>query len=234
MEKLKFFIQNIQAVLFIENFAFRNKLGIVSKINEVVDNLFDGDPTMLPLPPDAPPEIPRIQLKDSGPIYSLNFSPTRIDFFYNEPGKPERNFDSLKDDYLKYFFNIVKLVKDEYRLSISRIAIVVKATSEIETGSNLLIHENFLGGKPFFRNTYALEIHALEKATMNGYEINRWFRIKTARAKTGEDNILFVEIDINTLQDKPRDFGLEEIKDFYNKSIVFAKNSFSSCFGVSL
>jgi hypothetical protein len=69
---------------------------------------------------------------------------------------------------------------------------------------------------------------------MNGYDINRWFRIKTARAPAGKDNILFVEIDINTLQDKPRDFGLEEIKDFYNKSIVYAKNSFSSCFGVSL
>jgi hypothetical protein len=234
MDKLRFFIQNIQATLFIENFAFRNKVGIVSKINEAVDNLFDGDPTMLPLPIDAPPEIPRIQLKDSKPMYSLNFSPTRIDFFYNEPGIPEKNLDSLKDDYLKYFFNIVKLVKDEYRLSIPRIATVVKATSEIETGSNLLIYENFLGSKPFFKNTYSLEIHSLEKTIMNGYDINRWFRIKTARAPAGKDNILFVEIDINTLQDKPRDFGLEEIKDFYNKSIVYAKNSFSSCFGVSL
>jgi len=33
---LRFLIQNIQAVLFIENFAFRNKLGIASRINEAV------------------------------------------------------------------------------------------------------------------------------------------------------------------------------------------------------
>lgn len=234
MEKLRFLIQNIQSVLFIENFAFRNKLRIASRINEVANNLFDGDPTMLDLPPDAPPEIPRIQLKDSKPIYSLNFSPTRIDFFYNEPGKPEKNLDSIKDDYLTNFFKIVKLVKDEYRLSIPRIATVVKATSEIETGSNLLIYENFLGKQPFFKNTYALEIHSLEKTTMNGYDINRWFRIKTARAPSGQDNILFVEIDINTLPEKPMDFELQEIKDFHNKSIVFAKDSFLMCFGAAL
>jgi len=106
--------------------------------------------------------------------------------------------------------------------------------SEIEGGSNLLIHGDFLGEKPFFKNTYGLEIHALEKTAMNSYGVNRWFRIKTARTLTGEDNILFVEIDINTLQEKPRDFDLEEIKDFFNKSIIYAKNSFSTCFGVSL
>ncbi len=234
MEKLIFFIQNIQSALFIENFAFRNKLGIASKINEVVNNLFDGDPIMLDLPPNAPPEIPRIQLKDSGPNYSLNFSPIRIDFFYNQPKKPEKILDSLKDEYLKYFFNIVNLFKDEYRLSIPRVAIVIKALSEVETRSNLFLHDKLLGGKHFFKNAHSLEIHALEKTAMNNYDINRWFRIKTGRSPSGEDNILFVEIDINTLAEKPRDFGLEEIKDFYPKSIDFAKNSFLNCFGVTL
>jgi hypothetical protein len=104
---LKFFIQNIQGVLFIENFAFRDKLGIASKINQAVDNLFDGDPIMLDLPPEAPFEIPRIQLKDSKMFYGLNFSPTRIDFFYNEPGKPEKKLDSLSGNYLEYFFRII-------------------------------------------------------------------------------------------------------------------------------
>jgi len=234
MEKLGFFIQNIQGVLFIENFAFRNKLRIASRINDVVNNLFDGDPTMLDLPPDAPAEIPRIQLKDSKPIYSLNFSPTRIDFFYNEPGKPDKVLDSLKDDYLKYFFSIINLVKDEYRLSIPRIATIIKTVSEIEGGSNLLIYRSFLGEKPFFNNTYGLEVHALEKTAMNGYDVNRWFRIRTGRTPAGEDKILSVEIDINTLPEKPRDFNIEEIRDFYKKSITYARSSFSNCFGVSL
>lgn len=234
MEKLDFLIQNIQSVLFIENFAFRNKISIAARINQAVDNLFDGDPTMLDLPSQAPPEIPRIQLKNSIPNFSLNFSPIRIDFFYNEPEKPQKKIDAIKEDYFRHLFNIVDLVKDEYHLDISRVAIVIKASSEIEKSSNLLIHEDFLNENRFFKDTYSLEIHALQKTTISGYDINRWFRIKSARAPSGQDNFLFVEIDVNTLQEKPRDFTLMEIKEFFTKSVDFAKTSFSSCFGLSL
>ena len=55
-------------------------------------------------------------------------------------------------------------------------------------------------------------------------------------AKHYKGKVVFVEIDINTftLQEKPKDFDLEEIKDFFNKSMIYAKNSFLNCFGVSL
>lgn len=234
MADLRFFIQNIQSVLFIENFAFRNKLGIASKINEAVNNLFDGDPIMLDLPIDAPPEIPRIQLKDIKPNYSLNFSPIRIDFFYNEPQKPEKSLDLLKNDYLKNWSKIIDLVKGEYHLGTTRLALVIKASSEIEKGSNLFIQSTFLGGAPFFENTYSLEIHALEKTLLNSFNINRWFRIKTARTQAGQDNILFIEADVNTLPEKPKDYDVEEIKAFFEKSFAFIKSNFSKCLGVSL
>ena len=234
MNQLDFVIQNIQGVLFIENFAFRNKLGIASKINEAVNNLFDGDPTMIDLPPEAPLEIPRIQLKDSKPVYSLNFCPNRIDFFYNEAGKPEKKLSNLKEEYLDYFSKIVALVKDEYCLSTPRIAIIIKALSEVEAGSNLFLQEKFFKNASFFRDTHALEIHSLEKRMMKEFDINRWFRIKTARTPAGQDDILFVEIDINTQPEKPRDFGKKEITDFCLDSIEFAKENFLNCFGVSL
>jgi len=234
MSELNFVIQNIQGVLFIENFAFRNKLGIASRINEAVNNLFDGDPTMLDLPPEAPLEIPRIQLKDSKPVYSLNFCANRIDFFYNDPGKPEKKLSGLKDEYLNYFFKIVALVKYEYHLSTPRLAVVLKALSDIETGANSFLQENFLGKAPFFKGTHTLEIHALEKRQMREFDINRWFRIKTARSPNGKDDILFVEVDINTQPEKPKDFEKEEIREFCLSSIEFAKESFLNCFGVSL
>jgi hypothetical protein len=234
MEKLNFFIQNIQNVLFLESFAFRNKLAIASKINEAVGQLFDGDPMMLNLSPEAPPEIPRIQLKDSRSIYGLNFSVNRIDFFYNEPEKPTKKFDSIKDEYLNNFLKINRLVKDDYHLSTPRIAMVIKALSEIDIGSNLFLHQEFLGRKEFFQNTHALEIHTLEKTGLGQFAINRWFRIKTARDPLGKDGNLFVEIDINTQPEKSHDFGKQEIEEFYSRAIGFAKDSFLNCFESSL
>jgi hypothetical protein len=227
----KFFIQNIQGVLFIESFAFRNKLEVASKINSAVNNLFDGDPVMLDLPPEAPPEIPRIQLKDSNAVHSLNFSPVRIDFFYNEPGKPEKTLDSLTNDYLKYLFSIAGLIKTAYNLGVPRIALVLRVLGEMEDGSNLVVYKKFLGENLFFKDAAALEIHALETTTMKDYNINRWFRIRT----TGlQGNILSVEIDINTMPERPADFDLEKIKDFYRTSLEFARQKFLNCFGKPL
>jgi hypothetical protein len=230
----KFLIQNIQGVLFIENFAFRDKLGIASKINKGTNNLFDGDPIMLDLPPGVPPEIPRIQLKSSKAVYSLNFSPMRIDLFYNESGKPEKTLDALRGDYLKYLFNIVELIKTEYHLGVPRIAIVLKTLREMEVGSNLFVYEKFLGGNPFFKGASSLEIHSLEKTTMKDYHINRWLRIKTGTGLPVNEKVLSVEIDINTMPEKHGDFDLEKIKDFYRNSLDFAKENFSRCFGESL
>lgn len=227
----KFFIQNIQGVLFIENFAFRNKLEVASKINDAVNNLFDGDPVMLDLPPEAIPEIPRIQLKDSNAVYSLNFSPVRVDFFYNEPGKPEKTLDSLIDNYLKYLFGIVELIKAAYNLGVPRIALVLKTLGEMEAGSNLFVYKKFLGENHFFKDASALEIHALEKTTIKDYHINRWLRMRT----TGlPGNILSAEIDINTMPERHTDFDLEKIKDFYKTSLEFARQNFLNCFGESL
>jgi hypothetical protein len=234
MSQLNFFIQNIQGVLFIENFAFRDKLRIASKINETVNNLFDGDPTMLDLPVDAPPEIPRIQLKDSKSHYSLNFCLNRIDLFYNEAGKPEKKLATLKEDYLNYFFKIVALVKDDYHLSTPRIALVLKSVSDVERGANLFMAEKFLGNMPFFKDTYALEIHTLEKKELKEFEINRWFRIKTARSQLTKSEVLFVEIDINTQGEKPKEYKKEEIRQFCLTAIEFAEDNFRNCFGVPL
>jgi hypothetical protein len=230
-------IQNIQGVLFIQNFAFRNKLLIASKINEALNNLFDGDPTMLDLPPEAPPEIPRIQLKDHNAIYSLNFSPIRIDFLYSEPGKPEKTLDSLSHAYLNYLFRIAELIKAEYHLPTPRMALVLKTLSEMETESGLFIHNKFLGGNPFFKDASKLEIHALEKTTMKDYNVNRWFRIRTGVRAGGlpvNEKALSVEVDINTVAETGLDFDTEKIKDFYKNCLDFARQNFLGCFGDSL
>lgn len=227
----KFFVESIQGVLFIDNFAFRNKLDVASKINDAVNKLFDGDPVMLDLPPEAPAEIPRIQLKDSKAVYTLNFSPVRIDFFYNERGKPEKTLDSLAENYLKHLFKIAELIKAAYNLGVPRIALVLNVVGEMEGGSNLFVYKKFLGENHFFKDASTLEIHAMEKAVMEYYHINRWFRIKTTELST---NALSVQIDINTMPGKHKDFDLEKIKSFYKLSMEFAKQNFLNCFKESL
>jgi hypothetical protein len=230
----EFFVQNIQGVLFIENFAFRNKLAIAARINNSVNDLFDGDPIMLELPLEAPPEIPRMQLKDSKGIHSLNFSPNRLDFFYKESEKPAKTLDSLSEHFLEYLFNIVDLVKGDYHLTISRVGVVLRVVSEVEEGSNPFIYQKFLGKNSFFRDCSILEIHALENTTIGDYDVNRWFRIRTNAGSSVNEKTVSVEIDINSRAEKLMDFQLESTKSFFKKSFDYARASLLNCFGESL
>jgi hypothetical protein len=55
-------INQIQLVLFNPGMAISDKIRLANNINNTLGGLFDGDPVVLPLPPDAPPELPRILL----------------------------------------------------------------------------------------------------------------------------------------------------------------------------
>jgi hypothetical protein len=104
----------------------------------------------------------------------------------------------------------------------------------VEKESTIFIYEKFLGNNSFFKNADKLEIHSLEKTKVKEYNINRWFRIRTGLGAGIKDNILAVEVDINTLPEKPVDFEIEKIRNFYITFFAFAKESFLNCFGVPL
>lgn len=55
----------------------------IPKIESVFDELFDQIPTILPIPPDAPAEIPVVILNSGDNKYACNISRSRIDFIVN-------------------------------------------------------------------------------------------------------------------------------------------------------
>ncbi len=82
-----------------------------SGLNNAMLNMFDMMPTMLPLPLDAPPEIPLVILKGSENGYSCNIARNRIDLIFN-PKKTDQNITSNISDFIskakafsKYVFN---------------------------------------------------------------------------------------------------------------------------------
>jgi len=76
-------IEQIQLVLFSPGIVITNKPKLVSNINDALQGLFDGDLAILPIPDDAPAEIPRIILKSNDEKYTLQITTKRVNFFYN-------------------------------------------------------------------------------------------------------------------------------------------------------
>ena len=54
---------SIQTAFFTPGLIFSDKLSLSAQLIKESGNIFDGDPIMLPIPPEAPPEFPRMILK---------------------------------------------------------------------------------------------------------------------------------------------------------------------------
>jgi len=51
---MDFHVSSLQTAIFIPNLDLSNKIGFINQLNKETDNLFDGDPIILPIPNDAP------------------------------------------------------------------------------------------------------------------------------------------------------------------------------------
>jgi len=70
---------SIQATVFTPGFNFVTAK-ILTSLLDLRSGLLDGDPTILPLPEDAPVDIPRIILKNKDNSLRLEATPIRINF----------------------------------------------------------------------------------------------------------------------------------------------------------
>jgi len=102
-------ISLVQASLFISDFSFSTARILKTLLNHCSDQ-FDGDPTVLPLPDDAPKEIPRIILERKDKSMKLEITPVRLNLFrrktQNEDKISPKSFLSSQPDLLR------KIIKD--------------------------------------------------------------------------------------------------------------------------
>ena len=212
---IKFGVESLQGVLFLSNFAYGKKMDLVNKLSQALPFLLEKDPTILPIPDDAPSNIPRIMLSNKSEEYKCNIAANRIDFFYEEKKEPKplkESFNQFYPNYKKFFTTL----KSEFNPQISRLALISKLISFLNESSNNLIKNTFLKEK-IFGDTYNLEIIILYKEKVDTLKINRLIRIKSLRKKDPpeSDMALRSEIDINTLPGIIGDYSKEEIDKIY-------------------
>ena len=72
---------SLQVALFVDGVIERPDL-LMPQINVEFNNMFNDMPNVIKLPPEAPAEIPIVQMFSVDQKYRLNISRNRIDFFY--------------------------------------------------------------------------------------------------------------------------------------------------------
>ena len=215
-------LNSFQVAFFCNNISFGNKLDYASKIIKATDEVFDGEPAILPIPVNAPPEIPRIVVRSKDKKFICNTSVNRVDLIFNPKNDTERDLSSIQNNYFDVLIQIINYLNEEYRVKIFRMGIVANIIIELEESSNSFIVKKYLKDNSLISNTYITQLHFLNKIKLlNRYEANRWLRLITLRKldDTENDKALNITIDTNTLQDENHDFDRELVTMIFKDAL---------------
>ena len=184
----------------------------------------DGDLNILPIPSDAPPEIPRIQLASIDKKWRVNVSLERtIISFVEYPFGDKIGIDSAA--FCVVAAELYSSMVDKLKKNIQRLAFVNELAFQIDspvvTLSTKLIKDAYIGEGGLFKIGKKLEIHTFDRVDWSPFSLNSWIRLKTASITDNSqaEEILLLELDLNTLakdQDPDKIFSTREIKQFYN------------------
>ena len=216
-----FNLRTIQVSLFVVESLF-NSNKVFGHFMSHFGEVFNGDPVSLPLPPDAPGEIPRITLTSKDAKYKLEIASTRINIY--------RNLVNSEDQInISDFFELAYEIVSEYMSCtcpvIGRIALVTSRVTQKDNAA-FMIAKQFCKEKymtePFNRPA-TFELHSHKDYSCEGFNINSWVRCKSGKIINPENaEIVLVEQDINTLAEEinEKKYDLDQIKKFYNSMVV--------------
>jgi hypothetical protein len=213
---------------FTPDFNISNSLKIANTAVEILGDKLDGPPSIMPIPQDAPSEIPRIMLSSSDKKLNVNISLSRTNLFSEMPPP----IDSEEIDINEYsstsslFFSEFQKRLD---LRVQRMGFVTERVKFRKDALSYIL-ERFCNkdqiekGRPF-NNAKRFEIHSLKKYTWHALNINSWVRVKylsiLMKNRSHIEPVLLVENDLNTLsmdEDPGASFTDIDIKNFFDKA----------------
>ncbi|NQT83931.1 hypothetical protein HQ563_12970 [bacterium] len=209
----------IQAAMFIRGMGFSDPLSIAQGIQHAVGGIFDGQPGVFPVPPNAPANVPRIVLKDGLQRYQCKVSAGRLDLAFDGSKKRASSTGAVWDEYSEITRQLAEYLKKKNPTRVWRLGLVVRLFKVLEGSANIHIREKYLRDDRF-EDPYEMHLSVLNKENMGGFGINRWLRLRPMRKRDDptNDSGLVVEIDINTHAEENNDFTEEEITRFFEEA----------------
>ncbi|MEW6409668.1 MAG: hypothetical protein AB1488_06090 [Nitrospirota bacterium] len=219
-------LDNTQLVLFSPGIIIVDKLKVANAINNILSGLFDGDPIILPLPEDAPPEIPRIKMGSKDGRYNLSIAKSRLDFIFKYEEDKRENLFPIPGLFEK-FLTIFQYLKENIYTQITRTATVTNWIIELENPAAEFLLSKYIRSETPIIKPYELELHYLTKESIAGFDVNKWTRIKSARkiSKPEQNRFISFLIDINTLAEMTYEFNKESLQRLLDESSKIIKGA---------
>lgn len=223
--KIKYGLDSLQTVIFVSSLDFTDKLDIAQNLKKIKSINIGGEPAVIPLPNDAPLEIPRIMLKSIDQSYSINASPSRIDVIfknkkYDKDGIPTISAKDISLNLINSTKEIAEILKNKYHAIINRVALITRILIKMDSSSKDYLKKAFLA--KLSEIPYEINMAFLYRQDLGVYKVNKWKRFETLRSLKNikDDTALSFAIDINTLGEINYKFTPDSIEDFIKKASV--------------
>ncbi|HPB30214.1 MAG TPA: hypothetical protein PLB62_02045 [Candidatus Sumerlaeota bacterium] len=213
------FVHNVQAVLFTNPYSMEHKLEFASEMVKRCARVYSSDPNIQTAPQNAPPNVPRIEIRSPDQTHLAQFWPNRISFVFQDT----RNMKPVFTNFFPYFRDNlgpqIQYIMEFLNPRVVRLGFIVQFISELGSSSNRFLSEVMLNKNPF-PDAHEMNLGILHKILLQSFTVNRWVRYRTLRAQNDPsiDFAMAVDVDINTLAEDMNDFTTSQIMDYYSLS----------------
>jgi len=208
--------------MFTPDLNITNSIPFMNTSIDLLGNILNGNPTILPVPQDAPAYMPRFQISSSDGKWALSISLIRTDLFYLNMDLADTTKPSA-EDFSRICSNFLSNFKSRLNFRVQRLAFITERILQHENPSSYIIdrfclptHKN--KGKAF-SNPKHFEIHSHKQYDWNEFHLNSWVRIKSIDFKTTETiPVILLENDLNTFDqtlDPDISFSFDDINRFF-------------------
>lgn len=211
-----FLFNSMQGIIFTPNPPATSGK-ILGQLLAAFSDRYDGTPMMLPIPKEAPPDIPRLILQSADLQWAMDVSLNRVNFRWVQMSRDHsQTLEQFTDFYLKFvdrLLDIHPLIVDRLAFFCGRYFLTENSASII---SSIFLKESF---RKVATVPESLEFHVHQKVKVAGLDSNEWLRIKSgilSLPNAPQQKILYVEQDTNTLPEGAEQghISIEQLKLF--------------------
>jgi len=220
---MTFQITNTQVALLSPGVDLSDKLALAQKMKEGTGDLFDGESIVLPIPNDAPAEIPRIILRNKTNQASLNISLNKIDFFINP--KANDKFTNSSNEVIKIYKSLLDTLYKVSPLVAHRIGYVFNLKSTVNDSVEF-ISTKYFGDFKKGKSWKDINFGLLRKDVINEKTSNIWFRINPDKKQDGDvdPKKIALMFDINTLPKEIHKLDSKNIVKYLEESTKYLES----------
>lgn len=216
----EFTVESVQAAIFTPDRSKFSGSRVVAAVLQKFGERLGGDVQVLPIPSDAPVDIPRVTLQSADHSRILTAGPARMDYVWKRVGAQE---SLALGTAVAECIDVLAGYVTDIPARVDRLALVLQRSCPVADPARELIARfcNEQSQREPFNRSATFEIHNHKRyhPSREGvdYDINSWVRCQCGVLDPGGAPVIAVLQDLNTVveNEPPRQFDAGRIRAFF-------------------